>query len=305
MTLQEPLHGGAVLAGGTDGTTPPSEFDRARSDADCGAVARHRPVESIGNQGSAAERILGGTAADPWPSWAREQLLDAVAVAARVPSGVSSATVLYRDWFNPAVSGIDLLRPRRPLAGVYRHAHVGSGTRVLRDGVCVVERHDVIGRDGWWRTRGDSWTPPRTRPGSVRVLFTPRPDRLADFVRITTAALVAESTPWSLGCATVPRRLRRYASAVLDLPSVDAVPAGLLDALAPTLRPVAPPLCLPIAAGVAVAEYPDNGMTFGEHRCHLIALALRHPSSGRRPLRAIASVFAAHGIDPVAPHRAA
>jgi hypothetical protein len=231
--------------------------------------------------------------------------LDAVDRAARVPDGVSVATVLYRQWFNPAVCGVDLLRSRRPLAGVYRTAHVGSAARVVRDGVAVVDRHDVIGRDGWWRTWGESWTPPRTRPGSVRVLFTPRPDRLAEFVRTTTAALGPASTPWSLGCATNPRRLRRVASAVLDLPSVDALPTGLLDDLAPTLRPVVPPLCLPIAPGVAVAQYPDNGMTYGEHRCHLIALALRHPSSARQPLRAIAAVFTTHGINPAAPYRCA
>ncbi|MDT4922714.1 MAG: HopA1 effector protein family [Pseudonocardiales bacterium] len=304
MTTQEPLHG-AVLAGGNDGTDPTPELDRPERDASSGGVPRQWLVEPIATQRSAAEQMLGGTAADPWPAWARAQLLDAVDLSERVPDGVSIATVLYRDWFNPAVSGVDLLRSRRPLAGVYRSAHIGSGARVTRDGVIVVDRHDVIGRDGWWRTWGESWTPPRTRPGSVRVLFTPRPDRLADFVRTTTAALVPASIPWSLGCATNPRRMRRFASAVLDLPSVDALPAGLLDDLAPALRPVVPPLCLPLAAGVAVAEYPENGMTYGEHRCHLIALALRHPSSARRPLRAIAAVFAAHGINPAAPYRSA
>jgi hypothetical protein len=90
---------------------------------------------------------------------------------------------------------------------------------------------------------------------------------------------------------------------VLDLPSLDALPAGLVDDLTPLVRPVAPPLCLPLAAGVGAAEYPDNGMTFGEHRCHLVALALRHPSSARNPLRAVAAVFNAHGIDPAQPHR--
>ena len=45
-------------------------------------------------------------------------------------------------------------------------------------------------------------------------------------------------------------------------------------------------------------------MTFGEHRCHLITLALRHPSGARDPLRSIAAVFAAHGLDPAAPYAA-
>ena len=104
-------------------------------------------------------------------------------------------------------------------------------------------------------------------------------------------------------CATNPRRLRRVAPAVLDVRDLDTLPAGLLARLTPLLRAVTPPLCLPVAPGVAVATYPDNGMAFGEHRCHLIATALRHPSSAGDPLRAIAAVFTAHGIDPAAPHR--
>jgi hypothetical protein len=45
-------------------------------------------------------------------------------------------------------------------------------------------------------------------------------------------------------------------------------------------------------------------MTFGEHRCHLVAVGLRHArSAGSEPLQAISGVFAAHGIDPATPYR--
>jgi hypothetical protein len=44
-------------------------------------------------------------------------------------------------------------------------------------------------------------------------------------------------------------------------------------------------------------------MTFGEHRCHLISLALGLPRAPQEPLSAIAEVFATHGVDPSAPHR--
>ena len=81
--------------------------------------------------------------------------------------------------------------------------------------------------------------------------------------------------------ATDPRRVRRTGAAVLDLAGADALPAGLLDELGPTLLPVATPLCLPLAPGVALAQYPDNGMTFGEHRCLLVALGLRHAARRR------------------------
>jgi hypothetical protein len=70
------------------------------------------------------------------------------------------------------------------------------------------------------------------------------------------------------------------------------------------LHPTTPPLSLPIAPGIGLAEYPNRSLRFGELRCHLIAVALRHPSSAADPLRAIAAVFRAHGLDPAAPHRA-
>lgn len=284
MTL-EPRTRGLVLVGGQD----------ARVTA---------PGASIVSQRSAAEQDTGGAAADPWPRWARDQLLQAVDIAERTPDTVSVAGVLYRDWYNPIVCNTDRMRTWRPLAGVYRGAHAGSAHRVTHDGVQVVDRHDVVGTDGWWRTWGQSWTPPRSRPGSVRVLFTPQPDQIASFVRAVTSAFADARTSWSLGATTSARRLRRPAAAVLDLPNLEAFPTRLLDVLAPMLRAEVPALCLPIAPGIAVAGYPDNGMTFGEHRCHLVALALRHPSSARHPLRAIAAVFAAHGLDPAAPHRA-
>jgi hypothetical protein len=304
MTMQEPLLGGAVTAGGLHGTYLPPEHDLA-GEAGGLRATRGRAVEPIVVRGSvAAQGSSGGAAPDPWPSWARAQLLEAVAVVGRVADRGGIAGLLYREWFNPKIDGVDGPRLRRPLAGIYRNAHAGSSLRTSRDGVLVIDRHDVIGADGWWRTWGESWTPPRTRPGSVRVLFTPRPDRLAEFVRTITTSLGGSTAPWTLACATHPRRVRRLAAAVLDVPMLDALPAPLLDDLAPLLLPVRPPLCQPIAAGAAVAAYPDNGMTFGEHRCHLIALALRHAGTDSDPLHAIATVFAAHGIDPATPHRA-
>jgi hypothetical protein len=275
--------GGAVLTGGKDGTRAPDE-----------SIVSRRP---------AAEGFARGTAAGPWPGWARTQLEEAVAIAEDATDRMSVASLLYREWFNPIAGETDLLAAHRPLAGLYRAAHAGSATRVRRGGVSVVARHDVIRAGGWWRTWGAGWTPPRSRPGAVRLLLSPRPDRLADFVATVTGRLLRKRGPWSLACATEPRRLARVGCAVLDLPSMDEVPEDLLDALEPLLRPVTPPLSLPLAPGVGAAEYPDNGMTFGEHRCHLVALALRHPSSARQPLRSIAVVFNAHGIDPARPHR--
>jgi hypothetical protein len=246
-------------------------------------------------------------AADPWPSWAGAQLLDAVALSRDVPGhGRALATELYRGWFNPVVcQAVEFGRSWRPLVGTYRTAHAGSGTRILADGIALVDRHDAVGRDGWWRTWGDSWVPTDSRRHCVRVLLSPRPNALAEFVGAVTAAMLDTSEPWLLACTTDARRLSRSGSAVLCVPDADVLPTTLLEQLGPMLTPVTPPLCLPLASGVALAEYPDNGMSFGEQRCRLVALGLQLPEARETPLQAVAEVFAMHGIDPAAPYRAA
>jgi hypothetical protein len=248
--------------------------------------------------------LLRGPAAGPWPEWVVPQLTAAVALAATATDRMSVAALLYRNWFNPVVGDASGLPSGTPLAGLYRAAHAGSGTRIRRGAVSVVARQDVLRAGGWWRTWGEQWTPPRGRPGSVRLLLTPRPEALADFVAAVTGRLLARRTPWSLACATDPWRIARTGCAVLDLPGIDDLPTDLLADLQPLLRPATPPLCLPVAVGVGAAEYPDNGMTFGEHRCHLVALGLRHRRRSREPLSTIARVFRTYGIDPAAPHRA-
>ncbi len=264
-------------------------------------------THSTGRAGHAVTLCTG--AGSDWPDWARAQLDRAAVLAAVTPAGDSVAAALYRNWFAPQVGAGRY--PRRPSVEIFRAAHAGAG-HTAADGaaradrpVAAVERHDVIGADGWWRTWGRSWTPPRSRPGSVRVLFTPDPAQLGDFVHRLTVALLGEPLPWTVAVATEARRIRRAGAAVLDLPG-DGSATALLDAVlarvSPTLLAVAQPLCKPLAPGAALAQYPDNGMTFGEHRCHLVALGLRRAGT-RDPLTSIAEVFAAHGIDPERPYR--
>ncbi|MDT4963158.1 MAG: hypothetical protein QOF87_2805 [Pseudonocardiales bacterium] len=302
---------GGVLVGGQDTAGSLSRHDRPAGSSD---APGGRTAEPAGRQGSAAAPESGGplgpapgAAADPWPAWARGQLLDAVALSKGVPGhGRALATELYRGWYSPSVSQVvEFGRSWRPLVGTYRAAHAGSGTRILADGIALVDRHDAVGRDGWWRTWGDSWAPIDSRRHCVRVLLSPRPNALAEFVGSVTAAMLDASEPWLLACTTDVRRLSRSGSAVLYVPDADVLPTTLLDLLAPMLTPVTPPLCLPLASGVALAEYPDNGMSFGEHRCHLVSLGLQLPEARHAPLAAVAEVFSTHGIDPAAPHRAA
>lgn len=301
--------GVTVLYGGRDGDSSPR-----RHGGPAGSTAsQDRAAVPVGSLGSAAAQDLvqptgrPDAATDPWPDWAQPQLRSAVSIALRCSAATRHtglAGELYRRWFNPIMAPpVELGRPWAPLAGLYRTAHAGSASRIDVDGMSVVARQDVVGRDGWWRTWGEAWLPTRSRSNAVRIMLSPRPDALAVFVRTVTSTLLHEPVPWLLACPTDAQRLRRPASSVLYLPHVDALPAALLPELRPLLRTATPPLCLPLAPGAALAEYPDNGMSFGEHRCHLLALALGTARARRTPLRAIAEVFSSHGIDPSAPHR--
>ena len=241
-----------------------------------------------------------------WPAWARAQLAQAVQVADAYrsePRPTTLAGELYHEWFTPPVVDAPRELLRRPLAGLYRQAHTGSTRRTDDEELPTIERRDAIGRDRWWRTWGAQWTPSRGRAGGLRTLFSPRLDALGDFVAAATSVLLEVDEPWLLACPTLPSRLRHSGSAVAYLPDDATLRAELVAALAAYLRSDTPPLCLPLAPGVALAEQPGNGMTFGEHRCHLVALAIEPSEGTTNPLRAIADVFGAHGIDPAEPYR--
>jgi hypothetical protein len=206
-------------------------------------------------------------------------------------SGRMLATELYDRWFaGPVASG----GATGPFVGEYRRAHAAVASRTV-DGVPVLERYDKLGTDGWWRTWNTSWQPRQAHP---RILLSPEVDAAPDLVALLTAQL--RDVPYLLACPADAWRLSRSGAVVLYAARLGAVSAQVLRAARPLLRADTPPLCLPVAPGVAVAQYPDNGMTFGEHRCHLLALALRGPGHS---LGAIAEVFAAHGVDPSRPYR--
>jgi hypothetical protein len=175
----------------------------------------------------------------------------------------------------------------------------------LVDGFSVVDRHDVVGPDGWWRTWGDDWSPAQARTHTVRLLFSPRLDAAGEFVCAMTAALLELRVPWLLACSTDVRRARRAGAAVLTVPDLADVPADLLARVAPMLRAVSPALCRPIAAGIALIEQPPSVGRIGEYRCYLIASALRRTGQRGSKLAVIADVFRAHGIDPAAPWKTA
>lgn len=241
-----------------------------------------------------------------WPSWAHDQLLDAIDLAAEFraePHLTTLAGELYHEWFTPPVVQLPQVLLRRPLAGLYRQSHAGSTRRIDSDELPIIERRDAIGRDRWWRTWGPQWSPARGRTSALRLLFSPQLTAVPEFVRAATATLTDVDEPWLLACPTLPSRLRHSGSVVLYLPENEELQRMLTAALDPYVRTDTPPLCLPLSTGIAVAEHPGNGMTFGEHRCHLVSLAIERADDDTPPLRAIAEMFVAHGISPAEPYR--
>jgi len=73
------------------------------------------------------------------------------------------------------------------------------------------------------------------------------------------------------------------------------------------LRPEVPRCTRKLAPGVGVAEDPGNGLSFGQHRCRLVAQALwRAFDEGAEGLEeraeVLAAVFREEGLDPKRPH---
>ena len=75
------------------------------------------------------------------------------------------------------------------------------------------------------------------------------------------------------------------------------------------IRPATPLLTKRLAPGLAVAEDPGDGVSFGQHRCTLIARALwrafeEGSRSPRARLEAVAAAFRQEGLDPRHPYLA-
>jgi HopA1 effector protein family len=83
--------------------------------------------------------------------------------------------------------------------------------------------------------------------------------------------------------------------------------AAVHRAIAPGLRPEVPLFSRALAPGLAVAEDPGAGMSFGQHRCQLAARAVwtsfaRGDSTPRQQAETCAEVVRTADLDPANPH---
>lgn len=130
------------------------------------------------------------------------------------------------------------------------------------------------------------WDPTEADAG-IRVYWHLSPRIAEPFVRHATVLLNRARTRFWLKVLDDPATYDRADAAVLYMPGTasladaDAI-SQLHRAVGADLLETVPALTLPVAAGVAVAESPPHGESFGRHRCALVAEALvRAHESGR------------------------
>jgi hypothetical protein len=149
---------------------------------------------------------------------------------------------------------------------------------------------------------------------SVRVYWHLTSDAAPGFVTAVREALNAAGTPFRAKVLDDPHGYRRADAGVVYLakhafPGARIPLQDVYDAVRLGLREDVPLFTRPMAKGVALAEDPGGGQSFGENRCALLATALwdAHQrgadTAGERRL-AVEKAFVEAGLDPDAPHLA-
>lgn len=211
---------------------------------------------------------------------------------------------------------------RVPSVGWSLSGGTGSHIGGTRDGVRVVfEPEDVANREqgtvyvsavrpalhpGYLTIVGPGGEPGRAL---LRCYLAARAASSVTVVRTVAAALAQRGLRFVLKAADTPEGYQRrdaivlYTSMAEGSAAVTAVVSGLPEN---SLSERTPLLAERMAPGVATAESPEDGVSFGLHRCTVLASALRKAGRSGSPavVTTVRDQFAAAGIDPDAPWRA-
>jgi hypothetical protein len=174
--------------------------------------------------------------------------------------------------------------------------------------VLVPARRDRVD-GGWWYTHHARWRLDAPEGELVRIYWSIGPAEVPLLVHRLSPVLLDLDTPWMLKCALAPSAYHRADAAVLFVSrgSLDGL-ADMVDSVAAdlsgVLRDTAPPLTLRAGRGVAVADDPGTDLSFGEHRCRLIAEGLLAAPGADALLDAVVERFRSVGIPPDRPYAA-
>ncbi len=212
--------------------------------------------------------------------------------------GPAGQVLVERDGDTRVVARADVL----PLSRRLLPPRVGDTVR-------VAARRDLLDDAGWWFTFFGGTQPP-AQP--LRVYWAVRRAAAPQLVA-ALSALLAAGPPSVLKVGATPALLGRPDAAVLYAPAAWVTARhrslqAVADQLGNGLAHRVPRLALLLSPGVAVAEEPGSGDSFGEHRCAILARAARRlPSECDEDglLIGLRAALADAEVDPVAPYRAA
>jgi hypothetical protein len=154
---------------------------------------------------------------------------------------------------------------------------------------------------------------PRDAPEPlVRFYWHLRPEAAAPYIGAVTAALNARGVPFRTKVLNEPGAYLRADAGVLYLGRRhfrmigDAI-AQIHRTIVSGLRPEVPRFTKRLAPGLGLAEDPSNELSFGQHRCRLVARAawrsFARNDVGLGPRsEALADEFRAAGLDPARPY---
>jgi hypothetical protein len=196
---------------------------------------------------------------------------------------------------------------RLALATEYVPAEAGRLHVEPGDDILVQARVDEV-NNGFWHLWSRAWrkSPP---PGLIRVYF-----QVASGCEIAFVNHVAAHAPpevaWSMKILAGRHAVGRRDGAVMYVDRDEGTRAHwlahLIAGVGPLIADGAPPFTSRLRAGVAWADDPGEGVSFGEHRCRLLAAAACSQPSALANARAwrlaAARAFARAGLELDKPH---
>jgi hypothetical protein len=222
---------------------------------------------------------------------ATERLTDGWIARAVMPGGAVVGARDGEEWYFESADHVNLTRPAAP---------VRAG-----DSIAVTMRRDSSDQNGWWLTWSAAGPAPAN--GMLRMYWNVSPADVAPLVRGITTVLEDAQLPYTMKCPSAPTLFGRCDGFVVYLTSDgwSTVKSGLREVhekLAARLAEPTPPLTLRLGRGVALAQDPGNGRSFGETMSWavaegVLAVLADGSSAGEDSLAVMVPRLAAAGID--------